>query len=127
MQFKPGFRLSAIDIIFIAIAILFCIYFFNIAKSISYIIGIVVGHFFLFCNIARMSRTPEIIWAVFFTLFTILSLKFNLVPLSLVFLASIVLSIMLVFLETRKPSYHGILWQKLNPNLENWFTNNNSK
>ncbi len=28
---------------------------------------------------------------------------------------------LIIILETRHPSYHGILWQRLNPDLESWF------
>jgi len=124
MKFKPGFRLSIVDMIVIIIAISASIYFFNSARSISYLIAFVVGHFFLFCNVTRMSRIPEIIWAIFFTALAALSIKYNLLTLPIVFLASIGLTIILIFIESRKPSYHGLLWQKVNPNLETWFSEN---
>lgn len=126
-KFKPGFRLSTLDILVIVSAIAGALYFFNIAKPLSAIIAMVVMHFFVFCNVTRMSRIPELIWAFVFTLLTILSLRFNLLPLYLVFIISISLSVTLIALELRKRSYHGILWQKINPNLEAWFRENNEK
>ena len=42
LEFNPGFRLSLFDIV-----VLF-----------------VLGHFFYFCNITRMSRIPKLIWTV---------------------------------------------------------------
>ena len=31
------------------------------------------------------------------------------------------------YLELRKPSYHGIFWQKLNPKLPEWFSENQNQ
>jgi len=127
MEFKPGFRLSIIDIVVIITAILASVYLFTFAKPLSYIVAFVVGHFFLFCNVTRMSRLPELIWAGVFTVLAVLALRFELISLPVVFLISILLTLILVVIESRKPSYHGILWQKLNPNLEAWFAQRSAK
>ena len=127
MEFKPGFRLSTIDIVIITVAILSSAYFYTVAKPISYIIAFVVGHFFLFCNISRMSRLPELVWAVVFIVVSILALRFDLLSLFDAFLLSLGLTVLLLILEFRKPSYHGIFWQSLNPNLQTWFAKNKLK
>ena len=126
MKFNPGFRLSIVDIVFLSTATIASVYLYTFAKPLSYIVAFVVGHFFLFCNITRMSRLPELIWAVVFTALSLLALKFSVISLPVVFLVSTFLTTILVVLESRKPHYHGILWEKVNPNLETWFTENSS-
>lgn len=125
--FKPGFRLSLIDCIVILLAIVGIIHFYEVDKVFSYIIGIIVSHYFLFCNITRMSRVPELIWASSFIILCTLSLQLNIIPIFISFIFAMLITVVLVVLETRKPYYHGVFWQKLNPSLPSWFKENNSK
>ena len=126
-EFKPGFRLSITDCFVLAIAVAGSMYFYDIAKALSYIIGMVVVHFFLFCNVVRMSRVPELIWASSFTVLCIAALHLEAAPLWAVFVVSLLLTTILVGLELRKPSYHGVAWRKLNPELKSWFEERLSK
>ena len=124
-QFKPGFRLSKLDI---GVLILGCLGAYYYAKSnllISFILVFVVGHFFLFCNVVRMSRVPELIWAVSFLSMTICSVVFQLFTPETVFSLSLLITSILIYFELRKPSYHGLFWKKFNPDLPEWFKNNN--
>lgn len=119
--FKPGFRLSVLDIAFILLGVAGACFFINSSPNFSVIILFVLVHFFLFCNIVRMSRASELIWAVVFVLLCLASLKLQWVPFYLVFLLSILVTSMLVASEVQKKSYHGVAWRRLNPNLQNWF------
>jgi hypothetical protein len=38
----------------------------NIHREFAFAVAFVVGHFFLFCNVFRISRKYELIWAVSF-------------------------------------------------------------
>ena len=98
-----------------------------IPYTITFLVLFVVVHFFLFCNIIRMSRPPELIWAsVFLSLASASLLKgFPSWPVTALISAS--LTAILVVIETRKPSYHGVLWQMINPGLSEWFAENISK
>jgi hypothetical protein len=126
MQFNPGFRLSIIDLIVLLLGISSAIVFYNIMPIASFVLIFVVGHFFLFCNVVRMSRLPELIWASSFLLLAISAFIYNNPSWLIVALASLSLSALLVFLEIRKPGYHGVFWQKINPNLKQWFSNKNN-
>jgi hypothetical protein len=84
-------------------------------------IGFVIAHFFIFCNLVRMDRSSELVWAC---LFVILAASITLAgrpqwPLTLAI--AFVVTACLVFLEIRKPSYHGVFWQRINPNLPQWW------
>ncbi|MEE8379403.1 MAG: hypothetical protein V3R49_03415, partial [Gammaproteobacteria bacterium] len=41
--------------------------------------------------------------------------------------SSTLLTVIIVVIETRKSSYHGVAWQKINPGLPDWFSANVSK
>src|SRR5687768_14459038 len=64
--FQPGFRISRVDIAVILIGLVMS----GIAARVEWwmagIVACAVGHFFLFCNVFRVSRGLEIAWAVFF-------------------------------------------------------------
>jgi hypothetical protein len=119
--FQPGFRLSKFDIVIIVSGILSALCTYKISIIMSFLIVFVISHFFIFCNIIRISRVPEIIWATTFTVLVGLSITYSIPSLKIAITISVALSSLLVLMEIRKPSYHGLCWQKINPNLESWF------
>lgn len=76
-DFNAGFRLSFTDIIVLIIGLSGAGFFYNINPLISAIVAFVLAHFFLFCNIIRISRIPELIWAAIFLILVGSSLCFN--------------------------------------------------
>jgi len=119
-EFKPGFRLSIFDVAFIAFGCSAAWFVYDVANEFSYVILFVISHFFYFCNIFRMPRVPELIWAAcFVTLYWGVVLEAW--DVKTVFLISILVTFIFSVIEVRKPSYHGVLWSRLNPNLETWF------
>jgi hypothetical protein len=84
-------------------------------------IAFVVLHFFLFCNVLRMSRPLELTWAATFAALAVAAIAQGLLSWPVVFTVSSVVTVIVAFIETRRPSYHGVGWQKLNPRLpERW-------
>ncbi len=127
MNFQPGFRFSLRDffVLIVAGGLVWLVY--PLDSILGFAIAFVVLHFFLFCNVFRMARLPELIWAANFVLLALASLKFDMLLTARdVAIICAALTCVLVFLEMRKPSYHGICWQKINPNLESWFAQQNS-
>ena len=61
MQFNPGFRLSKIDIGVILTSLTVAGVLYEYSGVLSFIVLFVVAHFFLFCNVTRMARIPELI------------------------------------------------------------------
>ena len=127
MHFKPGFRISKIDVFVLVIGALSAGYFYTVSQISSLIILFVIGHFFIFCNITRMSRIPELIWSGIFLLCAGFSAAKGQPSWSATFVLAGLTTIILVVLEVRKPGYHGIFWQTLNPNLPSWFEKNHTK
>jgi hypothetical protein len=127
MEFKPGFRLSKIDILAIIGGVVVAAASFSYSSVITFLVLFVVGHFFLFCNIIRMSRPSELIWSGIFLALSSASLLKGLPSWSVTVLISALLTVLLVVIETKKSSYHGVAWQKINPGLPDWFSANISK
>jgi hypothetical protein len=115
------------DVIVLLVGIVTSIYLYSVYPVASYIILCVVGHFFLFCNVVRMSRIPELVWSV--TFIGLVSSYLLVGWLSGLTLAIIIVIItcVLVALESKKPSYHGIGWQYINPKLPVWFQQRHEK
>ena len=118
MEFKPGFRLSLTDIIILIIGGIVAAYFAVIEAIISLIITFVVGHFFLFCNVFRISRPPELLWAAIFSCLSVMTLTTGFPGWAVTFSSSIVLTVIIIIRGAILPSYHGILWRKINPELK---------
>ena len=122
-DFQPGFRFSRFDALILVAGALTAIgvAFWNPLAGV--VVAFVLGHFFLFCNVFRIARVPELIWAaIFFALATLAMFSDH--PLRMWILAfgvSIGVAALLIALETRKPSYHGIGWRRFNPGLKDWW------
>jgi hypothetical protein len=126
VKFQPGFRFSIRDFIVLAAAFFVGLYVYPIGSTYSILVGFVVGHFFLFCNIVRMSRHYELIWAAAFLCLIFTHFKLSIPSFTVALMASTTLTIILVALEARSPGYHGIFWEKVNPNLPKWFSKQKS-
>ncbi len=124
MDFKPGFRLSVSDSLVVVIALGLAALGVRYSVTVACVILFVVGHFFLFCNVFRMSRKPELIWALTFVLVATTSQLLGVPSVLASALICVSMTIILVFMEARKPSYHGVFWQQFNPELRQWFTEN---
>ena len=121
-EFKPGFRVLPHDIPFIVIGIALAVYFYSSIPDLSVIAITSVFHFFLFCNIFRIRRAPELIWGGIFITLSYLKIEGLIQNWSLSLLISFIIAICIIAYETKHPSYHGVFWRKLNPNLKNWWT-----
>lgn len=120
-KFQPGFRLSLMDVVVLVAGGATAAYFALIDTWTGIAIAFAVLHFFLFCNVLRMSRLLELMWAGAFTGLTVASTVFGLLSWPAVFGISSIVTIVVMAVEMRKPSYHGAGWQKLNPRLPEWW------
>lgn len=124
VEFSPGFRISCFDGCVLAVGALAIAL---VAPSVplgAVVLGFVLGHFFLFCNVFRISRPPELIWASAFVGLAIGSLLADKPRWPTTFVVCLLLSVLLVVIEMRRPSYHGVLWKRINPNLRAWYDSN---
>lgn len=109
-----GFRFSAVDAAAIAICTVATVLLWQPSEGMAFLFPFVLGHFFLFCNVFRVRRKPELIWAAVFLAnfggwwasghFSWLGVMAIQLPLTAT----------LIVLETRQPWYHGIFARRLN-------------
>lgn len=120
-SFKPGFRLSWLDLTVLAIGVMGTILAVREDDRAGFVIAFVVFHFFLFCNVFRISRRPELAWSFAFVLLTAGTFLMDFPGWRFTIVASLGLTVTVILREMGKPSYHGIGWQRLNPALPNWW------
>lgn len=120
-MFAPGFRISLLDAVVLITGMIGAFIASSYAWWAGMVIGFVVGHFFLFCNVFRIARKPELIWAAVFIILTGPTVLTGMPGWIVTFIGSLIVAVVLIYLETQKPSYHGILWSKFNPGLREWW------
>ena len=122
--FRPGFRLSQLDIAILLVGIVGAVLAGLVAPYAGFVIAFVVGHFFLFCNVFRVSRLPELTWAIIFIGLSTATILVGQPGWLVTALCSLIVTIGIIFREIRKPSYHGVFWRTWNPGLEAWWLSN---
>ena len=125
--FRPGFRLSRLDIVVILVGIVGAVLAGLVAPYVGFVIAFVVGHFFLFCNVFRVSRLPELAWAIIFIGLSAATILVGQPGWLVTALCSLIVTIGVIFREIRKSSYHGVFWRTWNPDLEAWWLSNAHK
>ena len=116
--FAPGFHVSLLDGAILILGVVVAIV---CPSDLAIIGGMAVGHFFLFCNVFRIRRKPELIWASTFVVLATgtLTLRVPGWPVTIGLLLG--WAAILIALEMRDPSYHGIGWRLVNPKLPAWW------
>lgn len=84
-------------------------------------VAFTVGHFFLFCNVFRMPRYLELAWAALFLLLLVSTAIMQQPGWFLSFALSLAGTIVAVVFQMRQPSYHGVGWETINPQLLQWW------
>lgn len=119
--FKPGFRLSFLDALVLAVGAMATAGLARIDPALAAALAFVVGHFFVFCNVVRMARPLELVWAGQFMLSSSSTVLMGTPTWPQTFLLALACTATLTALQLRKPSYHGVFWQRLNPSLPAWW------
>ena len=120
-KFQPGFRLSEMDVGIIMLGVCVSVLLARVDERLGLVVLFVLAHFFLFCNVLRMSRPLELIWAVLFVLMAGSTFYFDIPLWNYTLAGMLVVTLILIFIQFMLPSYHGVLWQKYNPNLKQWW------
>ncbi|MEI8368878.1 MAG: hypothetical protein WCJ31_10655, partial [Planctomycetia bacterium] len=72
-------------------------------------IGLPVVHFFLFCNVFRISRPLELLWAGVFLILAALTVVWGAPGWVATVVVSVFVACAVVIAEMCKPSYHGVV------------------
>jgi len=116
--FHPGFRFSLLDAAVLLVGLAATVGFAWVDLWVGLSIAFVVLHFFLFCNVIRMSRLLELIWAAIFVVLAVLATA-GWVGWPVVFALSLLATVVVAVVELRRPSYHGVGWKIIrNPACE---------
>ncbi|MEM8671546.1 MAG: hypothetical protein AAGG48_28760 [Planctomycetota bacterium] len=117
-----GFRLSLVDCVVICMTVVAMGLLWRPTDGFSVIGGLVVGHFFLFCNVFRIPRKPELIWSGTFLLICVFAMLFDaFTPISVCACVAAVTLLVLIY-SIRLPTYHGIFANRLNQRLGDYLT-----
>jgi hypothetical protein len=120
-EFQPGFRISILDAIILVAGTAGAVLGWQVIWWIGFAIAFVVAHFFLFCNVFRVARVPELAWAATFVALSSGTILNDVPGWIGTVLASLAMTIAIVMNEIRRPSYHGIAWRRWNPDLPQWW------
>ena len=120
-KFSPGFRISAFDAAILVAGVCGTIFIGMKIWYAGFVIAFSVAHFFLFCNVFRIERKPELQWATLFIILVIATVILGIPSWPITIASSLGMTVYLILREMKKPSYHGIGWRKVNPHLHIWW------
>jgi hypothetical protein len=119
--FTPGFRLSVFDIFVLVLGAVATVLLSMFVWWWGFVPAFVLAHFFLFCNVVRMARPLELVWAGVFVVLAGTTIAVDTPGWLVTALVSLAVTVVVVVVEMRKPSYHGICWRWVNPGLPAWW------
>jgi hypothetical protein len=115
-----GFRFSPMDAVVIGIFMSLMIILWIFQSVLWWILVLVAVHFFLFCNVFRIARRPELIWAALFVSNVGIWAWFDHLSWQPVVLCQLPFTILLVLWEMLSPMYHGVFASRLNRRLNEY-------
>ena len=115
-----GFQFSFKDAAAICAFTCVAVVLWRLANPLWWVLVIAAGHFFLFCNVFRIVRRRELIWAGL--------LIFNIgvwdwsghLTCTRVLLCQLPITVGLIIADMREPGYHGIFANRLNRRLNDY-------
>jgi len=115
-----GFRLSSVDIAVILALVPATWMLLQMVGILAWGVPIVFGHFFLFCNVVRIQRWKELVWAGVFLVNAGAWAIGDDFWWAGVLYAQTPVTILLVWSDMRNPRYHGVFARRINPKLEDY-------
>jgi len=116
-----GFRFSVLDGVVLLFAPASAVLFRDFGPLLTLLPSFLVAHFFLFCNIFRIRRLLELVWAgLFLTNTCAWWPALDPIPWLGVVGVQMPATVAVIALEMRSPRYHGIFASWLNPHLESY-------
>jgi hypothetical protein len=109
-NWKPpaGFRFSATDGVAIVLCALLTWGTRSFLGELALLFPVVLGHFFLFCNVFRIPRRPELLWSALFIVNVTALTSADLFAWSRVLLAQSPVTVTFIALTVFGKDYHGV-------------------
>jgi hypothetical protein len=104
---KYGFRFSALDALAMVCGALVTGIGYAFVGELAFLVPYVLAHFFLFCNVFRIARNYELIWAGLFVANVCGCFAFD-VGLLTVVAIQLPITVCVIGLMLRRSDYHGI-------------------
>lgn len=119
--FAPGFRFSVIDAVILLAAVPASVVLWGLHPWLGVACGFVTAHFFLFCNVLRMERGLELGWAAGFVGLAVAAEVLGWIGWPVALAVALGLTVVVARVQLHRPSYHGVAWQAVNPDLPEWW------
>jgi len=119
--FVPGFLFSVVDGFVLAGGGTGAIVLSMFAWWPGFVLGFVIAHFFLFCNVVRMARPLELLWGGVFVALAGATIAIDTPGWLVTTVVSLGVTVVAVIVQIRKPEYHGVGWKWINPGLPAWW------
>lgn len=120
-NFRPGFRISEVDVGVVILGILGSVLLGRLDDMLGIAMLFVLAHFFVFCNVLRLGRLLELVWAALFVLLAGSTLLVGVPAWGFTFILMLAVTVVLAVVQVFRPSYHGVLWRQINPDLPQWW------
>ncbi len=120
-----GFRLSPLDIVVLIGSFVLTAVLWRPTSGYAFIALVVVLHFFLFCNVFRIPRNPELIWGCCFLGICATCLIVDVYSPMTVTVLVLPVSLAIIGWSCRLPSYHGVFADRINPRLNEYLAGRN--
>ena len=125
-EFQPGFRFSVLDSVVLMVGAVVSVMSWQQTVSVGFVVAFVFGHFFVFCNVFRVSRSLELAWAGLFVAVVASTVVTEIPGWPIAITLSLFATGTIIAIEMRKPSYHGVCWKRINPDLQKWWEEQNA-
>lgn len=109
----PGFRFSASDGLVLSLAVAVVVVFRGALGALAWMPVVVLGHFFLFCNVFRVRRSYELLWSAAFVVNLSAWWSAGSFAWGPVVLVQMPVTLACILLEIFSPRYHGVGWSRI--------------
>lgn len=120
---RHGFRLSWLDGMVLLAGFALSVWLLRRDFPLAWVVPVVVGHFFLFCNVFLVWRRLELLWAGVFVINVGAHVAFNVFDFLPPLMWQVPMTGLVIALQMRSPWYHGIFARRINPRLADYLNN----
>jgi hypothetical protein len=117
-----GFRFSLTDALALLVLAAAAAALYRGESDLWWLVVLVGGHFFLFCNVFRVARKRELVWAALLLVNVTLWIFLDRMDWLHVILLQVPVSIAVVISEITGSRYHGIFANRLNSKRTNYLS-----
>lgn len=117
---RHGFRCSVTDALILIAGTSLTVWLCSIELPLWWIVPMVVGHFFLFCNVFLIWRNLELLWAAAFVANVLLHVAKGNLEWWPACGWQLIASFAVIIWQMRSPWYHGIFARRINPRLDDY-------